>query len=267
MTVTSGYVFVVVLSHGLHGVVHAISTTALVVGSVAGAYGVWRLPTSSHRWNWRASLAFSLPMVPHFLAGWLQGAGDRWVLKALSMEDSLGVYVLAAQLALPVNMVTRAWNDAQSPLMGEVYQRDGVAGLWCGMPSTLIGYLSATAVAVATSALALPFLPLLLGTQFEASLRLLPLLWIPACIQAFYFPFTNVVYYAGHTRLIPWVTGGSTVSGLLTCYLLAPAFGAWGAVMANALAMTLQSGGIFIAARWCYRHDRATRDLNVPAEP
>ena len=102
--------FVVVLDTGITGwfVALVLSMGLSLLASM------WILP-----WERRAhfdsaivrkSLAFSLPLVPHALSHWALQLADRSILILLVSSSAVGVYTLAANLALPVMIAVQSLN-------------------------------------------------------------------------------------------------------------------------------------------------------------
>ena len=70
------------------------------------------------------ALAFSLPLVPHALAGWALEMSDRAILTRLLPLHDVGVYSLGYQLGAAMGLVTTAFNAAWVPfLFGTLKER------------------------------------------------------------------------------------------------------------------------------------------------
>lgn len=70
---------------------------------------ILRLPkggTKSARLS--SSFRFAFPFLPHFVAQWVLGAADFWILGKAGFEQELGSYSLAAQVVVPATMVVTA---------------------------------------------------------------------------------------------------------------------------------------------------------------
>jgi O-antigen/teichoic acid export membrane protein len=248
----SGIVLVGVFHRGVQGTIEALALSYGTLGAMAAGFVVVRLRGRLRGGIVRNSLLFAFPFVPHFIANWSQLAADRWILKAFGYEGELGRYVLATQLALPVSMVVAAFNDAESARTGELFRAGGLSELRVQFRVLLRRYFLAAAVPGAVVVGALPALPYITGPAFRSSLTLVPLVLVVALIDVIYFPATNVVYFAGRTRLIPVVTIAGAVVNLLLNLLLIPSSGVSGALLARAGGYAVRSGAMSLAAHRCF---------------
>lgn len=65
----------------------------------------------------RSSLAYSLPLVPHQLAGWVISMIDRFIIANYFGLAQVGIYSLSFQIAQSTNVVSGALNQAMVPLL------------------------------------------------------------------------------------------------------------------------------------------------------
>jgi hypothetical protein len=80
------------------------------------------------RWSILApALAFSLPLVPHALAGWALEMSDRAILTRLVPLHDVGVYSLGYQLGAAMGLVTTAFNAAWVPFLFGTLKDEGEA--------------------------------------------------------------------------------------------------------------------------------------------
>ena len=250
---TSGFILVSHYSRGLRGAVEAMGVAYGLDGVVAIIFIalVMRGPLSSERL--RQSLRFSLPFIPHYLATWLQGASDRWTMKFAGDGAELGPYALAIQLSAPSNMAVSAWNDADSAQMGERVRAFNLSAVARTLPRTQLAYLAVAASSSMLVVVGTPLLAWLVGKDFVSGLTYLPWIGLAIVLEALYYPNANVVYFSGHTRLIPLVTICSAITMTLLSIILIPRFGVRGAVTARCIAAAVRSVAMWWAARVCLR--------------
>ncbi|MGM0843668.1 MAG: oligosaccharide flippase family protein [Bacillota bacterium] len=76
-----------------------------------------------------SSLALAIPLVPHFLAGWINSVGDRVLIEQYLNLFELGIYSLGAQFNVGLMMLVTSFNMAYAPRFykmmknGEVSQK------------------------------------------------------------------------------------------------------------------------------------------------
>jgi len=253
-TVTgAGLVFVGLLGRGVRGAIEALATAYLVCGIVAVGFVFIGLRGRLHGDVLRRALRFGIPFVPHLIANWAQLASDRWLLKFFGYEADLGRYVLAMQLASVVSLAVAAFHDAESARIGEMFRRDGMPKLRAELRSIQRRYLVATALPSVAVLLALPLTPIFLGPHFRSTTTLVPIMLLLSIVDTAYFPSSNVVYFAGRTKVIPVITVAGAITNLLANLLLVPSLGVFGGLLARGMGYGVRSGALWVIAQQCVR--------------
>lgn len=243
VSLASAIFFVVVLQRGLIGVLEAQLLAAVVPAAVSLWLVLsWRKVSPPTPPSFRASVRFSLPFIPHFLAGWVFSLADRWTMKFAGLDKELGHYALAVQLASPVPIVSGAVNDAQSAEMGRLMQEKGGLAVQQASRQFARNYLIPTAAIAALILLSLPFLKFIIGPRFENALWLVPVVLVMSLIDVLYAPASNVLYFTNRPLQIPAVTVWSAIGTLAFLAALVPLFGLPGLLVARVLGAALRSG-------------------------
>lgn len=108
--------FVVALRQGAFGSLKGNLGAALLLAPV-GLFLLARNMRFRFSAEWlRKSLAFGLPLVPHYFAGWMLTFSDRWIIGQFRSLKEVGLYSLAYNVALVLNMVVMAVNTAWGPI-------------------------------------------------------------------------------------------------------------------------------------------------------
>lgn len=247
--IAAGVLFVRVLGRGLRGALEALAVANAITGALALAFIARELPGKIERGAVRAALLFSLPLIPHFVAAWSQGAIDRWVLKSHGLTAQLGNYALATQLIAPIAMAVSAWNDTESARLGAAFRAGGISALLSSRRRLYAGYIAVPLVLGALVLLALPLIPWVLGRdRFSGALPLVPILVATGVIEALYYPSSNLLYYAGITSAITFATFASATINVLLNVLLVPRFHLAGAIAARSVALVFRSVVISLLA-------------------
>ena len=233
LTAGLGIGLVLGLDRGLEGAMEAPAIASVVVGFFSLVFLLTQIPAGAVRPATLHALSYSLPFVPHLFAGWLQSAGDRWVISFFGNTHTLGTYYLAVQLMGAVSMVVISWNQGVWPVMGRTFREQGFAALklqlWHYQKRAVL-IAAGTSIAIH---LALPLLSLLVGPRFLPAFAHMPWLAVILTLDALYYPAQNIIFFAGRTRLIPVVTATSTFCGLVLSALLLPPFGIAGLLSAR----------------------------------
>ncbi len=218
----------------------------------------------------RRLAAFGLPLIPHFLGGWVMTMSPRLFLNHLASLTDTGLYSVAYNLASPLMTLLGAANQAYLPyLFGklakwETAERAAIPGT----PSdTLRGAANAdlekirfcrrlllVCAALPLLAVALwlgvrGILPWLVGPKFRACAPLVFWLALAIAFNGAYYVFGNFVLYSKKTTLLSWradFLGG--LFTLLLCPLGIHFWGATGAAAATAAAFAISFAGCVTAA-------------------
>lgn len=250
IALTSAIVLVVVLGRGLNGAVEALGLAGAFTAALGAIFALRVLPGTLDRTVFREAVAFSLPYVPHFAANQLLLISDRWLLKLFGFDSDLGVYSVASQLAAPVLLVVTSWNEAASPRLGEKYRADGVAGLKAAESTLVRSYIFLAGGAAAALLVGSPLIFLVLGAKFANAFFLVPGFCLVIVLESAYYPYSNVLFFMKHTRLLPRITVLAGVFNVLANVALIPMWGMYGAIVSRGVASLARS---LLAAVWARR--------------
>ena len=211
------------------------------------------LPRVRLAWDGAAlkeSFAYSLPILPHALAGWVMAMVDRVFLNGMCGTASVGIYTIGYQFGNVMNVITYAVNQAYSPWFME--KMGGGAGgkekvvRVAGIVTTLYGVLG-----LGLAYFSQDLLPLMVTSSYRRAWEVIPLLAFSYVFNGLYYFFINPLFLE-KTKLVPAVTfiGAAVNVGLHA--LLIPRFGMMGAAAANFLGSALCSA---LALYFCLRFE------------
>ncbi len=237
----AGLLLVLVLRRGYEGAIEA-AALAPAVNALAALIYIWRLPKSGlHLKRLRAALRFALPFLPHFVAGWLLGASDLWILRRAGFALELGSYSLAAQVVAPVSMVITAWNLHMAAEMGACFRADGIPGMRSRLPGVRLTYIASAVVPGVALLLGLPLVASVVGERFESAIVFVPFLVLAILPNALYFADFQILYYSGRSWRIAGATVAAAVLTVVVGLLVIPRYGAYGAVAARVTGALVRS--------------------------
>lgn len=188
------------------------------------------------RWDLvKAALAFSLPLLPHFLSHWALQLADRGLLATIVSRDELGVYTLAGNVAGLVMMLVMAINQGFLP----AYGRAGTVvdtGDDSELRRTVMLQITLVAVITAVAAmLAPPAILLITPTAYHGAAALIPWMVIGYGFLGLYFiPMNGATVAAGRSRFAWIATAVSAVTNLVLISVFAPRHGIEAAAVAAA---------------------------------
>lgn len=227
-----------VLGIGL-GAEGVLGATA-VVGALFFLYALVRLGADLRygiaRTSLGTALTYSLPLVPHVLAGQLVSVSDRLILNHYAGAAAAGLYSLAWMLSATLLIVADSINRAYVPVAMDIYTSREASklhelsegGRW------LIGGYCLAALALALTAEEL--VALVAGPAYREAWRVVPLIAFGFALTGIYYVFVNILFYeTAMTPFIALATISGAVIGVTTNLLLAPALGMTGAATASLL--------------------------------
>jgi O-antigen/teichoic acid export membrane protein len=218
----------------LHGLVSRLKVLGLTFG----------------RDSLKALVTFGMPLIPHFLGGWVMTMAPRLFLNKLATVADTGLYSVAFNLASPIAMIAGAANQAYMPALFERLSRPESLDKFRLSRVLLLGAAGLLAMAVVYGLTIRLLLPHLVGPRFYASTNYVLWLSLAFAVQGVYFIFANFVVYARRTSLLAWradFLAGLSAPVLLP--LLIRHNGPIGAAQVTFIAFTISCLGGFTASR------------------
>lgn len=207
----------------LAGIVMAVPYTVMVVKSIRPCLHV---PTL------RFALIYSLPLVPHGVAGWLLELSDRVILERFVSLNQLGIYAFGYTLSSAVYFVAAA-NNAWTPIMFRRVTERGddarytiavfttyyfVLVIWIGLGLALLADVVVALLAAKAYATAAELMPWIIGGMIFHSLYLLP---------------AGVLFLRRRTGPIALATISAGLLNVIANLVLVPVYGVIGAALAT----------------------------------
>jgi O-antigen/teichoic acid export membrane protein len=188
----------------------------------------------------REALAYGLPLVVHGVAGWALSASDRAVLERILPLGELGMYSVAAQLALVMNVAAQSIGAAWVPFMFRV-SGDAAGGDARARLAPLVTVFAAVVslVAVVLVVLLPPAMRLAVGGEFAAATGVVGWLIAGWWLYALYLVPANFLFLRSKTIWLPVATIAAGMAGVAANVLLVPRFGmlagGWASILGNAV--------------------------------
>lgn len=241
--------FVVVLDEGVQGWLIAVLLANAVSLLAALVVIPWRVPRRFRRDDVREAVILSLPLVPHFAGHWGLQLANRAVLAGIVSTSTVGIYSLAATLAMPAMILVQSLNLGFMPSYAS-------AGVRSDERSHLRGIVTlqasmALALCLAVALLAPCVVSLLVDPSYAPASPVIP--WITlgfAFLGLYYIPMNGLGLGAGRTRFVWIATMFAAVTNLALLYLLVPNYGIKSAAIASAVGYLV----LLAAVGWHSRH-------------
>jgi O-antigen/teichoic acid export membrane protein len=189
------------------------------------------------------ALAFSLPLVPHALAGWALEMSDRAILTRLLPLRDVGVYSLGYQLGAAMGLLTTAFNAAWVPFLFGTLKQEGDKAH--PKLARLVTYFAMVLcfIGLGWSLLVEHAIRLIAAPEFREAHRITP--WVVGgyVFGGLYFIPTNLLFWRQQTRVIPLVTLAAGAANIGLNLWLVPRYGAiaaaWSTLTAYAVLLIL----------------------------
>lgn len=202
----------------------------------------------------RSSVLFSLPLIPHSLAGWVNSGLDRILINNIVSVSENGLYSISYQIAMIVGMVASSFNRAFAPYIFKQLSTDGegfdvklrlVRYTWI-----YYGLLACFAVGMYV------FSPFILGILVDESYYgagdYLAWIVIGFLADGFYYGVVNYLFFLRKTHYIATITVSSCIIHFLISYFLLPELGTIAAAYATAAGYIVTFTFTFLVTQMTY---------------
>ncbi len=192
------------------------------------------------------ALKFGAPLVPHVVGGMLIAMADRLLITNFLDLASTGIYMVAIQIGLGVNLLADASNRAVSPWLIEAIkenrrQKNVVIATFC-----VIYFVALVLLALVVGVLAPLMLPLLVGQAFRGASSFVMLIALGQAFGGMYLAVSNLVFYRGKTAYLAAITISCGILNVALAYLLLRVEGLVGVAQAYAAAQLLMFLSVFV---------------------
>lgn len=251
---------------GLRGVLLGLLVGQAVVSIVVFLLAIFETQIA---WDPRIlirALAFSLPLVPHLIVGWLLRASDRWILQHYRGPEELGTYFFSYQLASVISLVMFSSNDAIAPRFLASYRDRGAEGARTFQRQIFPFYCWGAVGLASTLILLGPSLVPILSRGRVAHVPVLISILAGAIVaSALYSPFANALFAVKKTARLTMLTVTCGVLNVGLNLLLVPQLGALGAAVAMLISYSVLVITILEVAHRQLGIDREFMHLSIAA--
>jgi O-antigen/teichoic acid export membrane protein len=177
----------------------------------------------------KQSLAFSIPLMPHVISGWAITASSRFILEKFVELDDLGVFSLAAQMAMVLGMLYMGVNNAFVPRYTRLRKEHQDQEAKKIMKYFQIAIIVLGIMAIIFSLLAIEWI---LPPKYNGVSGILVFLLIAEIVRGFYFVVVAKLFYIKNTKIVGISSMSAATVNVGVNLLLIPMIGVWGAVIA-----------------------------------
>lgn len=233
--------FVVIFKMKAEGVLLAASITDMIFFVYTLIDFVPRVKLTINKKYLKESLTYSLPLLPHSLAGWAMAAVDKIFLNNMKNASAAGVYNIGYQFGNIIYLVTNAVNQAFVPWFFEKMDsgNKGKNMIIKFSEYAIVGYGS---LALIISLFGKDVLSIMVTKDFSEGWKVVPLICFAYVFNGIYYFFANPLFYNKKgPKYIPIGTFSSALINILLNYLLVPKYGMIGSSVASLVSMFISS--------------------------
>jgi O-antigen/teichoic acid export membrane protein len=196
-----------------------------------------------------SSLKFSLPLVPHAVAGWALYAVDRVLLEAKGIPlDQIGLYNLGYQLGMAMNILVYGINQAWSPYYYSLMKRP--ASPDSKIQVMIMFYVSFVGgICLAGVLFSQEIVKLVASSRYLGAEVYVPPILFGYLLQGFYFVFSASLFYYKRTHIIPLITLVGAAANVILNLLWIPIWGVMGSAWATLVSFAVTFVMAFIIGR------------------
>lgn len=237
---------VVVIAIGIDGRLIGMTSSVLLFGGM-GAILLWRDNLLKFSWQpqlMKDALAFSVPLLPHFVGSFLLLTVDRAVISSILGLEAAGQYMVAIQLALTLNLLLQSIQKAYVPWLFERIKQDDSEEKRQIIQGSYIYFAILVAITFLAFIVGKPVLIFIAGEAYEPAGELIGWLVLAQAIRGMYYVVSSYLIYAKKTQNISWITivsGGVNIVLLLTLLEVYGLVGAAWAACAGAIVQFLST--------------------------
>jgi O-antigen/teichoic acid export membrane protein len=245
---------VVVAGLAWQGRIGGIAIAGLVTAAVSAmtlVRGNWlRFPIK--RSYIENALQFGVPLVPHAIGGMLIAMADRFMISNILDVASTGIYMVALQIGLVLNLMNDALNRAYSAMLIEALKIGDPDRDVKIVRATYAYFLALLIFGIALGLFAPSILRFLVGAKFQAAASVVIFITIGQAISGMYYMVATYVFYAGRTANLAVITLASGLLNVAISYWLLKTRGLEGAGQAFLIAQAF----LFLGTWWLSNRSR-----------
>ena len=221
----------------------------LVVVAFGGAIYIRNLLRGKsffHKKYWRYALSFNVPLIPYYLSQVVFNQSDRIMISHFSGQDKAGIYGVACTLALVLNFVLNAINDAYVPWLYRNLKIKNTSD--SPKVANIIGVLMAVLL-LGVIGLAPELIHLLAGEQYREAVWAVGPVAVSVLLLFYSQLFINIQFYYEQKGMLVFASLGAAVLNIVLNALMIPRFGFLAAAYTTLVSYLVFAGANFWAMR------------------
>ena len=171
---------------------------------------------------WKYSLAFALPLVPHYLSNIVLTSSDRLMIGRMAGDAEAGIYSIAYMIASMVLMLVNAINSSFVPYTFQRLKEENYSSV--NEASRLL-YLGVALLCIGAMGVAPEVIRIFAGKNYGDASVIVPSVSASVFFIFVFTLFTNVEYHYKKTKWIGAATLAAACLNVFLNWVLIPVFG------------------------------------------
>ncbi|WP_158211812.1 lipopolysaccharide biosynthesis protein [Polaribacter tangerinus] len=186
------------------------------------------------------ALKFGVPLIFHVTGSFLLISADRLVIKEVLSLSDVGVYMVAIQVSLVLNITFSAINKAYIPWLFELLPKKNNQINLKIVRLTLIYFGILIVIVFLGFFLAPIILKFIVGSCFKAAASLVGYIVLGQCFFGAYLMVTNYIFYVKKTHYLALITISCGIFNLLILYFMTTNYGLLGTAYSFIISMMIR---------------------------
>lgn len=194
----------------------------IFIGAVLYIYQFYLGRTFYNRKYWSHALKFNIPLIPHYLSLIILGQVDRIMIKEYCGNNKAGIYNLAYQVSMIMNVVIGAINGSLVPWTYEKLKIKEFKKI-----NVVTKNISIMLIVITMGIIAIaPEIILILGTrEYMEAKWVIPAVAISVYFTFSYGLFSNIEFYFSATKFVMFASSIGAVLNIVLNALFIPIYG------------------------------------------
>jgi O-antigen/teichoic acid export membrane protein len=198
--------------------------------------------------SFRANAAFSFPLVFHDLASWLRNAADPFIIAHFLTLYAVSIYHVGYQFGLIIGLLLYSVELALSPFLFQLMKSDpGFRAKYMELTHLIVG--CTFALVITTILFSREAITLLFPPALAESARIAPLVAAGYFFHGLYTVYVKPFVFLGRTELIPLLTIGPTILGIVLSIVFTPHFGVIAPAVLTIVSLAVLAAVVYVGAQ------------------
>ncbi|TWU69332.1 hypothetical protein AYI74_06065 [Shewanella algae] len=186
------------------------------------------------------ALDFGVPLIPHVFGVFLLSSVDRIIIGHELGLSSAGIYMLAVQVSMALNLIFNSINKAYVPWLYKSLSENNYEIKLYIVKNTYLYFLSLAFIAILGFTLAPIVIGFVVGDKFKIASEYIGWLILGQVFTGMYLMVTNYIFYSKETKILSLITILSGMLHVFMLFLLTPKFGLYGACYSFVFCMAIR---------------------------